>query len=295
MSRREVFGLVIVKELFDDERPVYSPLVLTVCDETGIPCLLLDHTEFQQLTFFQTTEESFVGALGEIFSVAHAHGVFPRSRCGLRTDKTVVYQQRRTGNKPDSITQELVGPIAEGSHVTATQLSEDSETGEAAGMGFREDLSVDWLRVVVDRTEVEALDVSRTAAILSRVLADKNTVERYRGRVDLAFLGYSNDPRELYDIPEVRCFCSKLDDAFPYWFYFLSTDGVTLGVIACCLCSVTELRPGVVSFALDLLEFITRHYKALNWLIDNYSLDERHNVEISRNVAEYFSKFEPIQ
>ena len=162
-------------------------------------------------------------------------------------------------------------------------------------MGFREDVSVDWLRVVVDSTEVEALDVSRTAAILSRVLADKNTVERYRGRVDLAFLGYSNDPRELYDIPEVRRFCSKLDDAFPYWFYFLSTDGVTLGVIACCLCSVTELRPGVVSFALDLLEFITRHYEALNWLFDNYSLDERHNVEISRNVAEYFSKFEPIQ
>ena len=162
-------------------------------------------------------------------------------------------------------------------------------------MGFREDLGADWLRVVVDRSEVEALDVSRTAAILSQALADRNAVARYRGRVDLAFLGYSNDPRELCDIPEVRRFCSKLDSAFPYWFYFLSTDGVTLGVIASCLCSVTSVRPGVVSLGPDLLEFVTRHYEAFNWLFDNYSLDERHNVEISRNVAEYFSRSEPIR
>ena len=88
---RDVFGLVIVKELFDPDRPDCSPLVLTVFDEMGTPCLLLDHTEFQQLTFFRTTEESFVGTLHEIFSIAYAHGVFPRNRFGLRTGKTVVY------------------------------------------------------------------------------------------------------------------------------------------------------------------------------------------------------------
>jgi hypothetical protein len=162
-------------------------------------------------------------------------------------------------------------------------------------MGYRKDLGADWLRVVVDRSEVEALDVSRTAAVLSRVLADRDAVERYRGRVDVAFLGYSNDPRELCGIPEVRRFCSKLDGAFPYWFYFLSTDGVTLGMIASCLCSVTSVRPGVVSLGPDILEFVTRHYEALNWLFDNYSLDERLNVEISGRVAEYFSNSEPIQ
>ena len=162
-------------------------------------------------------------------------------------------------------------------------------------MGSGTDLDADWLRVLVDRSDVEALDVSGTAATLSRVLADRDTVERYRGRVDLAFLGYSADPRELRDIPEVRRFCAKLDDAFPYWFYFLSTDGVTLGVIAACLCSATPVRPGVISFGPDLLDFLSRHYEALNWLFDNYSLDERLNVEISGKVAEYFGQFEPVQ
>ena len=64
-------------------------------------------------------------------------------------------------------------------------------------MGFREGLGADWLGVVVDRADVEALDVSRTAKALSRVLANRETIERFRGRVDLAFHGYSSDPREL--------------------------------------------------------------------------------------------------
>ena len=295
MSGHDVFGLVIVQELFDPERPACSPPVLTVFGETGIPCLILDHVEVQQLTFFRSTEESFVRTLGEIFSAACAHGAFPRSRFGLRTGKTVVYRPRGTGNAPDSTIHEPVRPVAEGGHGTAAQLYGDWVTGDAARMDVREDLGTDRLHVVVDRTEVEVLDVSRTATILSRVVADRNAVERHRGRVELAFHGYSNDPRELYDIPEVRDFCAKLDDAFPYWFYFLSTEGVTLGVIACCLCSVTEVRPGGVSFGSDLLEFMTRQFEALNWLFENYSLDERHNVEISGNVAGYFSTFEPIQ
>ena len=295
MSGRDVFGLVIVNELFDPERPACSSPVLDVFDDTGIPCLLLDHSDFQQLTFFRTSEESFVGTLWELFSVACEHGMFLRTRFGLRTGKTVVCQLGGTGNGPDSTAQEPARPFAERSHVTNAQPSENRVTGEAAGYAVQTRLGRRLASCGSRAPEVEALDVSRSALILSRVLADRSAVERYRGGVDLAFFGYSNDPREVHDIPEVRRFCSKLDDAFPYWFYFFSTDRLTLGMIASCLCSVTQLRPGVVSFGPDLLDFIERHYKALNWLFDNYSLDEEHNVEISRNVAEYFSKFEPIQ
>ncbi len=295
MSGRDVFGLVIVKELFDPDRPDCSPPVLTVYGETGTPCLLMDHSEFHQLTFFRTNEESFVATLGEIFAAARAVGVFPRNRFGLRTRKTVLYDPTATGNAADPTTHEPAQAVTEGSHIISRPISGDPISAEVAGMGSGEDLDVDWLRVVVDRSDVEALDVSGTTATLSRVLADQDTVERFRGRVELAFLGYSNDPRELRDIPEVRRFCAKLDEAFPYWFYFLSTDGVTLGVIASCLCSVTPVRPGVISFGPDLLDFLHRHYSALNWLFDNYSLDEKFNVEISGNVAEYFGQFEPVQ
>ena len=295
MSGRDVFGLVLVKELFDPDRPDCSPLVLTVFDETGTPCVLLDHTEFQLLTFFQTTEDSLVEAMENTFAVAHKDGVFPRSRFGLRAGKTEVYDPTGTGRAPDSTTHERVQAVTERSQIVTAPTSGRWVTDEAAGKGFREDVGDDWLRVVVDRSDVEALDVSGTAETLSCVLADRDAVERYRGRVDLAFFGYTNVPRELRDIPEVRRFCAKLDDAFPYWFYFLSTDGGTLGVIASCLCSVTPVRPGVISFGPDLPDFVSRHYQALNWLFHNYSLDERLNVEISGKVFEYFGQFEPVQ
>ena len=91
MSGREVFGLVIVKELFDPERTTCSQVVLSVSKDTYIPCLLLDYHEFQQLTFYRRTEESFVGTLREIFSAACEHGVFPRLRFGLVSDGPTVY------------------------------------------------------------------------------------------------------------------------------------------------------------------------------------------------------------
>ena len=293
LSDRDVFGIVIVEEVFDPERPTCSPPVLTISKETGIPCLLLDHSEFQQLTFFQSTEESLVRSLSEVFSVANQHGVFPRSRFGLRVGRSVVYQPRVADNVGNPASHEPTRSFADGSRTAAASPPGSLATGVDTGMGPQEGLGADWLRVVVNRAEVEAFDVSRTAAVLSRVLADRNSVQRYRGRVDLAFYGYSNDPRKLYEIPEVRRFCKELDEAFPYWFYFLSTERVMLGVIACCLCSVTKFAPGSISFGLDLIEFMTLHFQALNWISENYSLDETHNVEISRKVTEYFSMSEP--
>lgn len=294
-SGRDVFGLVIVKELFDPDRPDCSSLVLAVSDETGVPCLLLDHTEFQEFTFFRPTERGCVVALQEMFAAAREHGAFPRSRFGLRTGNTVVYDPRDRRDSVDSTTHDPLRRVVKESEITTVRLPGDSKASDLPKAEFREDSGAGWLHVIVDRSEVEALDVSRPAAILSRALADRNQVERHRGCVELAFSGYSNDPRELHEIEDVRLFCSKLDAVFPYWFYFSRTDGVTLGLIARCLCSVTHVRPGVVSFGLDLVDFVTSHYRALNWLCDNYSLDEAQNREISRNVADYFGQFEPIQ
>ncbi|WP_423918514.1 hypothetical protein [Candidatus Poriferisodalis sp.] len=85
-SGREVFGLVIVKELFGPERSACSRLVLSVFEKTDVPCLLLDYMEFQELTHFRPTEESLVGTLKQMFAAAREHGLFPRSRFGLVAD-----------------------------------------------------------------------------------------------------------------------------------------------------------------------------------------------------------------
>ena len=291
LADRDAFGIVIVKEVFDSERPSCSRPVLAVFEKTGTPCVLLDYAEFRQLAFFRCSEDAFVGALRDIFSAARKHDVFPRSRFGLRTGQAVVYEPRR----PKSTASPGVEtPVPASDKLDATMQPAESSTAHAGGVGPRDCMRAERLCVVVDRSEVAALEISRTARVLSRVLASKDAIEWYRGRLDLAFSGYTDDPRELFEIPEVRRFVVKLDAAFPFWFYFLSTEGVTLAVVSSCLCSVSKLRSGAVTFGPDVVQFMTRHFEALNWLFDSYSLDEADNVEISRNVAEYFSEFEPI-
>ena len=103
MSGREVFGLVIVKELFDLERMACSQLVLSVSEETDVPCLLLDYVEFQELTFFRQTEEGLVDALKDIFSAAREHRLFPRSRFGLVADGPTYIRHHISGAQVDAL------------------------------------------------------------------------------------------------------------------------------------------------------------------------------------------------
>ena len=295
VSGRAIFGLVIVEELFDPDRSACSPFVFAVFEELGVPCVLLDYTEFQQLTFFRRTEESVMTTLAEIFAAASEHGVFPRSRFGLRADGPVVYSPEEVAGAQEATSGEpatAVWPVSDG---TSAVVVRDGSSGKRTGVAFQRSASDDRLRVIVDRREVEAVEVSRAGGSLLGVVANRETVERFRGRVDLAFHGYAGDPREVYEIPEVRRFCTKLDEVFPYWFYFLSPEGVTLMMVACCLCAVRKVKPGLVSFGPDLLPFMSRHFRALNWLVDNYSLDESENIEISRRVTEYFGGCEPMR
>ena len=104
VSGREVFGLVIVKELFDAERSACSRLVLSVFEETGVPCLLLDYADFRELTFSQPTEESLVGTLRQTFAVSRERGLFPRLRFGFIADGPTMH------SLPDVAAREQMSP-----------------------------------------------------------------------------------------------------------------------------------------------------------------------------------------
>ena len=289
ISNREVFGLVIIDELFDPDRSVYSSLIRELSNEKGIPSVLLDHSEFQQLTFFRDTEDSFMSALRDIFAALQRHDTLPRSTFGLRTGESVVRELRDSRKSEHSTSVKSDGQVESESDLIITPFSDKASTEEFASIEYSQDTDRDWLHVVVDRVDVEKNDISRAARMLSQVLVDKHAVVRYRGRIELSFFGYSHDPRELYEIQKVRDFCSILDYAFPYWFYFLSTESVSFILIAACMCPVETLEPGIISFGEELLAYITSHYHALNWLFNNYSLDEQENMKISREVANFFS------
>jgi hypothetical protein len=159
---------------------------------------------------------------------------------------------------------------------------------------FYAQTGVDWVGVVVSPQETLSLDIKPALKVLESVLYDGETVRMFQGRVNIAFDGYDNDSRELYEVPEVRQYLAALDSKFPYWFYFLSTANDTLKLIAFCFCRTRKIKTGLAfPEPHDFQGFMIVHFDALNRLFSCFQLDESINQEISGSIADYFYKEKP--
>lgn len=152
------------------------------------------------------------------------------------------------------------------------------------------DCGVDFLTVVVDRRDVQNLDIDTTFKILRRLLQDRQTVVSFRARLDIAFAGYDDDVRELYEIEEVRNFLSLLDKKFPFWFYFLNLDNGTLALILLSLCPYSITLDGILVISQDDQIFFVEHGSAVTWLFDTYSLDEKEYDPLTIQIAKYLER-----
>jgi hypothetical protein len=103
---------------------------------------------------------------------------------------------------------------------------------------------VDLIAVFVSRDEFERLDLSGCLQVLDSLIESRERAMRFRDRVDFAVDGYNDDPRELFEIPEVRTFVRELDAKWPYWFFFLSKATGALAMIMFCLCRYQRVGAG---------------------------------------------------
>lgn len=58
--------------------------------------------------------------------------------------------------------------------------------------------------LMFSRQQVETGDLAETLALLRRLTADRQTAIDFCGRISLVVDGYNDDPRELFEVPEVR-------------------------------------------------------------------------------------------
>lgn len=151
-------------------------------------------------------------------------------------------------------------------------------------------LKADFFMVGIGRDKVESNDISLALSTLTDLFAAPDTVRRLQGRVALVFEGYDDDPREVYEIPEVRRFCAALDKRFPYWLYFLTTIQDNLKVVTFCLVRVKVLGPSQIWVDTDDLQrFLLSHVSAMNTVFDRYSLGEEAKLAWTERVCEYLS------
>lgn len=150
-------------------------------------------------------------------------------------------------------------------------------------------LGVDLLMLMGSREEVERGDHSQTLSSLNTLLRQDNC-RRFRQRVMFGISGYDDDPRELFEIPEVRRWVIGLDAEWPYWFFFLWPGRrSTLPLIAFCLCPYTVLPQGGKLIEPEALAaFQTRAFVAMNGISEWLKDSEQVNVEMSDRIMALF-------
>ena len=63
------------------------------------------------------------------------------------------------------------------------------------------------------------------------LVATRENVLKFLGKCDFFIEGYDDDPRELFEIEEVREYLKRLDERFPYWFVLQSERGKWIQVM----------------------------------------------------------------
>lgn len=148
---------------------------------------------------------------------------------------------------------------------------------------------------IIDRAEVEALSVSSIRSFLNRILRTKELAAHCQGKIEISFHGYDEDPRELYEIPEMRRYIPIFLKALPELFFFAYTGerSFTLKIIALCLSTVEvqSRKPNkdnkirVELFTNENAELLDSHFPGLNEMTEWLNMPIEENKRISFEIA----------
>ena len=126
--------------------------------------------------------------------------------------------------------------------------------------------STDFRGITIPPEEIHQCSMAFISEILSRLSKTRELVLANRGTLEIAF-PYDSDPREIYDIPEVRRWVEFSIDAGVPWFYFLDTRGRgdSIKLLLFCTCEV------IVKETDDNQHWlITKPEERVQWLIRNF-------------------------
>jgi len=151
---------------------------------------------------------------------------------------------------------------------------------------------------VLHRDEIEKNDFTGLNDFIERSCRTKELSIKNRNKLSLVIAGYDNDPRELYEIPEVRAWFQKSIDKCIPWFYLLKSaqDRVNLEILlySCCPISISNHSAHSKIITIEDYHYINQwidiNFHNLNRFIDSRDIPEDINEEISKHVAEFFHR-----
>ena len=100
------------------------------------------------------------------------------------------------------------------------------------------------ISILINRSDVESQNIQPILLQLNHFASSAELAKSSFESVDVVFGGYDDDPRELWEIEEVRAFVSSLNNAFTHWVYILNKETSGLQAILFCLLPVQKSEHG---------------------------------------------------
>lgn len=154
--------------------------------------------------------------------------------------------------------------------------------------------SHDIVALSISKEEIISQDISGFVNLLDKLTIDDDMIKKTRGKLTFYINGYDDDSRELYQIPEVRDWVTKVVPAFKYWGYFLNmekhiSEFAGLIIIQACLLDVKVLgndtKDNGIKIEFDLeqnMDLMNQLFLWLNEFSGKYSIPEVINREQTR-------------
>ena len=141
--------------------------------------------------------------------------------------------------------------------------------------------------IQISKADIIAQNVDRVTDILNSFIP--GLAERNRNRVRIEVLGYGDDKRELFDIPEVRLYFQKLFDAVNGAFYWLDSSSYMLIFWGLMLLTPVRSDGKVGLLPEDMQKYLMWGYIKLNAFCKENSLSpEPSTAAISSAVSSFW-------
>ena len=100
----------------------------------------------------------------------------------------------------------------------------------------------DYIVLQIPKETIQNCDTSEYVTLLHGATGSLQSFEAAFQRYVFLISGYDDDPRELYQIPEVVSFIKDLNSKLPFWLYFVNTgDKRFFSWMIACLCRAMSL------------------------------------------------------
>ena len=100
----------------------------------------------------------------------------------------------------------------------------------------------DYIVLQISQENIKDCNTSEYVTLLHGATGTIQSFEAAFQRYVFLISGYDDDPRELYQIPEVVSFIKDLNSKLPFWLYFVNTaDKRFFSWMIACLCQAMSL------------------------------------------------------